>query len=450
MKFQSKGLSGESPPERIIGTESECNLQVKPGLKPNVYISNDAIKNAGFMNKGSFLDNGCRLYQDVGGHLEISTAESQGPRQAVAADRAGILALSRIVCASGLEHSGLHRHAGTFKNDKGRTSGFHENYLVSRQTTHNRKLRAFFPSYLASRIYGYNGIIGINGYQLSQKLKDIGGIPISSDMNRRTAAGDKPMILIPDEDDDRDTIGASDLARFEIRFADPGFSPTARYLTFGATSLAIRLGENEDKIDLTELVESSFKRPLEAARSIDTDLSFTRTHETKSGKKITALDFQEILATSAAQLSTSIELPKDEQGVIDLWLQACDDLRASDISKGIYVGLTCLMDFAVRYRYISTRRRPDQIVSSDMETVSLNLILDRILPEAGLKFWNQLPSPYVNLEEVEQLVYEPPNTRAKIRSNFIREMSGEIEKLDWANIKFKNGEVVTLEPDLIL
>jgi hypothetical protein len=463
MILKPEAFYGETPPDRIIGTEAECNVQIPEGITLNQYMSDRAVELAGFQrikdscgyNDGYFYDNGCKIYRDVG-HLEVSSAESRGPRQAVVSDLAGMLALRKIIEASGVPHQGVHRHSGTIIGSSLSTSGYHENYLMPVKVSVDPLVSELIPSHLASRLYSLSGIVGAEGFQLSQKVNGIGGTPITSTYGRRTSHGNKPMAMIPVSD--TDTIGSGEWRRLEVRFADAGFSPTARFLTFAATSLVLRLIEHQPLVDTEVLEHYAFKDPVRAAKVFNNDLSFTATAETQSGEQISALDYQEILLTACARLANVIQLPEDEAAAIPLWADVCDAYRRSDLENRNYDGLLDITDLAVRHRYLTNRFLPHEISSENKRAVAMNLVLDRILPTGGsMKYWASRPSPYVSQAEVEDRIHNPPGTRAALRSNAIRTTlnksfgsSYKVKEVNWSTLLLHDEDDKANKPTVSL
>lgn len=431
---QPSDFLGEQPPERIIGLESECNVQHDLGVHELDYLSIDAIKSAGYSSTGEYLDNGMRVYADCS-HLEICTGEMLGPRQAAAADAASIIVLNNIVESSGVSHRGVYRHAGTAIGDAQQTSGYHENYLVPLISFRDESMltETVISSHLATRLYSFAGMVDSSGFRISQKVSGIGGVPITADTGRRTKHGDKPMVLMRSANLDRAVIGETSWRRLEVRFADPGFSLLGRYLTFATTSLVLRLIEHGDKIDIEKLAESGFVDPVSAAQQFSYDLTFTDTAETISGKRMSAIDFQELLAEQTDRLGHNIELPEDEVDAIPLWFDVCDQFRQANLNEGEYARLGVISDFAPRHRYLARNINTSVLNSNNPATVEANLVFDQITPRGGgMIYWDTCNEPItnellragsgemlVNVDDVEYFVNEAPNTRAALRSAFI-------------------------------
>ena len=244
----------------------------------------------------------------------------------------------------------MHRYSGSIINEKRFTSGYHENFLVPSIASDSNFFRSIMSSHFASRIWCGAGTIGENGFEVFQKVSGIGGDPISYGLERQTDHGNKPMALIRSYSDDRSVLGNnSEWTRLEVRFADPGFSFVNRYLSLAATSSVIRLAEYSDLANIKYLLDHSFKNPLEAAKEFNTDLTFSKTALTKNGRKISALDYQEILASACLELSDIIDLPQEEVNAIMQWLDICDSLRNTDLYNSEYGGLENILDLVARH-----------------------------------------------------------------------------------------------------
>lgn len=415
---QPADFLGEYPPDRIIGTESECNIQVTRDISPSDYIDNEAIEAAGYHAVHGFLHTGLRVYPDMQ-HLEICTGELLGLRQAAAGDAAAILTLNKIVTASGLPHNGLHRHSGTTIGGRERTSGYHQNFMFPREIAETNLFDTVVASHLTSRVQSMTGALK-DRFVLSQKVKGIGNPAITRAVERRTEHGRKPMAMIPPVSSDADTVGNPDWARLEVRFADPGSSLTSQFLDFAATSLVLRILEHPDVISTKKLRKHSFANHAQAARDFSSDLTFKEVAVAVNGKSYTALDYQEVLAEAAANLAERIELPEDEDRAIDLWFSAIDKMRASDLPNSTYAGLLKMLDFAPRHRYLSKNFESEDLHSSNAQALEASLTWDRILPSGGgMTYWGKVESAYVSQEEVLHLVDNAPATRAAARGNLI-------------------------------
>ncbi len=437
-KVRAVDFYSEKPPPRIIGTESECSLQTKiNSSKLSGYISTEAIRKSGHYAVQTFLDNGFRVYVDVG-FLEVDTPECLGPSQAAAADYAGILLLKSIVEHSDQEHHGLYRFTGTQIGQEKETNGYHENFLIPSGVVNHQLMDSVLVSHLTSRIWSFAGNVQ-KSFSLSQKIGGIADPPLARQLERQTTK--KPMALLLAANIDGATIGKNpDWARVEVRFADTGFSRTNRFLSLATTSLVLRLIEHASLINKDRLENLSFIKPADTALIFSNDLTFNKTAQTQCGKNISALDYQILLATEAKSLADKIELPGDEIQAIDLWLDVCDRLKRVDLDSKKYAGLLTILDFAPRHRFLH-KNFPEEIINSNNpDVVRANLIWDRLLPEGGaMRYWSTVGSQFIAEETVLGLLREPPQTRAHNRAMLIRNNRGRIEFVNWSGVSTKTG-----------
>ena len=105
-----------------------------------------------------FLENGSRLYLDVGSHPEYATAECDSIYDVVVQDKAGERILENLVGSAEerLREEGIRGTIYLFKNNTdsaGNSYGCHENYLTSREddsSLHNSVLIPFLVSRMIS------------------------------------------------------------------------------------------------------------------------------------------------------------------------------------------------------------------------------------------------------------------------------------------------------------
>lgn len=453
----AKSFYSDQPPPRIIGTECEYNVQTgvdKNGkeFRTKDYISREAIFEAGFAAVGQYLSNGARIYEEIGRHLEYSSPECLGPTQAAAADLAGVIAVKKIVKASGLPHKGIYRITGSFLPGKeGTTNGYHENYLIPRSVMDTTIVDRLLPSFLASRTWAMSGSLR-RSFVLSQKVWGLGdNKPVTRVLERLTSAGNKPMCIMRPQSSDKDVIGTNnDWARAEVRFADAGLSPTNRFLGLAATSLALRLFEYSKKVGgVSQLDQLQLKNPVQAAKVFAGDLSFKKVVETDQGKKYSALDIQEAFAEFALELSNRVALPDDEVQAVHVLLDLYQRLRQSDFASGDYYGLDRLLDVAAKHQYLLTRHKPNELSSRNSEASQRNLLWDKIEPDGGgMLWWRRFPSLVVTNDAIGYFIDNAPPTRATRRAKYIKEDS-RLKNVNWTSATLANvGDVQLRDPYL--
>src|SRR2546429_275745 len=105
-----------------------------------------------------FLENGARLYLDVGSHPEYATPECDRVVDLVAHDKAGERILEALLAAAEvrLHEEGISGDVYLFKNNTdsaGNSYGCHENYLVARQGEFARMADMLIPFFVTRQIY---------------------------------------------------------------------------------------------------------------------------------------------------------------------------------------------------------------------------------------------------------------------------------------------------------
>ena len=129
---------------RIFGIETEygatCTLRGQRRLSPDE-ISRYLFRNVVAWGRSSnvFMENGSRLYLDVGSHPEYATAECDSIYEVVAQDKAGELIMQDLQFGAEdrLREEGIRGTVYLFKNNldfAGNSYGCHENYLTLRSS----------------------------------------------------------------------------------------------------------------------------------------------------------------------------------------------------------------------------------------------------------------------------------------------------------------------------
>ena len=125
---------------RIFGLENEygvtCTFRGQRRLSPDE-VARYLFRRVVHWGRSSnvFLENGARLYLDVGSHPEYATPECDVVREVVAHDKAGERILEGLLAAAEmrLHEEGINGQVYLFKNNTdsaGNSYGCHENYLV--------------------------------------------------------------------------------------------------------------------------------------------------------------------------------------------------------------------------------------------------------------------------------------------------------------------------------
>lgn len=269
------------------------------------------------------LPDGGRLYVDHG-HPEYATPECTGPAQAVLADRAGELLLTRA--AALLRSRGA--PARLFKNNidgKGATYGTHENYLVPRALPFKDIVAALVPLLVVRPLLVGSGRVGTGAvaqptrsaaFQISQRADYI---------ERVVGLGttvDRPLINTRDEPH----ADPARWRRLHVIVGDANTFDTITWLKLGATSLVLRTladmgGAPRAWRDLAPA------DPVAQVRQVSRDTGLGGRLELADGRRLSAL---EILEAYLESVRTHLErsagpLPPPPADPLAPDLEACSD-----------------------------------------------------------------------------------------------------------------------------
>ncbi|MEA2565653.1 MAG: proteasome accessory factor, partial [Actinomycetota bacterium] len=148
---------------RIFGLENEygvtCTFRGQRRLSPDE-VARYLFRRVVSWGRSSnvFLENGARLYLDVGSHPEYATPECDDIRQLVAHDKAGERILESLVnsAEARLREEGIAGQVYLFKNNTdsaGNSYGCHENYLVSRYGEFGKLAEVLIPFFVSRQIF---------------------------------------------------------------------------------------------------------------------------------------------------------------------------------------------------------------------------------------------------------------------------------------------------------
>ena len=421
MSIRPEDFSSEHPPVRPMGTECEYNQQLIPGgvVTSAHFLNNQTLRNCGIRIQNGYVGEkygAGKVYPDVG-HLEFNSRESMGPASAALEDLKGIVHLSNIVNATGYLHKGIYRLSGTYipngliegggRDSRGRTSGYHESYLFPRSLEYSDAFTHLLPSASAFQVWSRGGTLRHEGFVFSQKVWGNGGDPIEHSLQRRTSHGNKPMITVPPITSDSDTLGNPLWARAEIRMPDPGLSLVNRFLSFANVSLALRLVEQAERLQLTRerLANICLADPVAAAKAYAGDLTLKVTAETIDGRRLTALNGQEGMLDLFESLQAEVALPEDEKIAIAGIRGVIDALRASRPAQAEYANLARLrVEFAPKHQFISKDRPQTDIKASSKVAMHRNIEWSRVLPVGpGLRYWRTVEAQDPFAAQVREL-----------------------------------------------
>ena len=234
---------------RIFGLENEygvtCTLRGQRRLSPDE-VARYLFRRVVSWGRSSnvFLENGARLYLDVGSHPEYATPECDSIRDLVIHDKAGERILEGLVQSAEqrLREEGIRGEVFLFKNNTdsaGNSYGCHENYLVEREGDFSKFTDVLIPFLVTRQIYAGAGKVLQTArgamYCIAQRAEHIWeGVSSATTRSR-------PIINTRDEPH----ADAERFRRLHVIVGDSNMSEYATFLKVGATSIILRMLEED-------------------------------------------------------------------------------------------------------------------------------------------------------------------------------------------------------------
>ena len=234
---------------RIFGLENEygvtCTLRGQRRLSPDE-VARYLFRRVVSWGRSSnvFLENGARLYLDVGSHPEYATPECDSIADLVVHDKAGERILEGLVRSAEqrLREEGIRGEVYLFKNNTdsaGNSYGCHENYLVERDGDFTKFTDVLIPFLVTRQVYAGAGKVLQTArgamYCVSQRAEHIWeGVSSATTRSR-------PIINTRDEPH----ADAERFRRLHVIVGDSNMSEYTTFLKVGATSIVLRMLEED-------------------------------------------------------------------------------------------------------------------------------------------------------------------------------------------------------------
>lgn len=425
--------------DRVVGLETEygvsCTLDGQRSV-PTEDIARRMFRDVVAWGRSSnvFLENGARLYLDVGSHPEYATPECPDALEAVVHERAGdriVADLARRTEAS-LAEDGLQGRVRVFRNNtdfSGNSYGSHENYLVERNGPLQPLVDALLPFLVSRQVFAGAGKVLRTArgavYVLSQRAEHIWeGVSSATTRSR-------PIINSRDEphaDVDR-------FRRLHVIVGDSNMSDLATWLRVATCDLVIRLVEEGGGLDVIAL-----DSPTRAIREVSRDLSGRGPVRLADGRDVPALDLQ-VHYLEAVERFVADRHPDDAAArhVLREWRRVLEALERDPMA------LDRELDWVAKLRLIEAMQARDGLQLDDARIAMLDLAYHEVAPGSGLHDRLVGSGRMVALADdaaVDRAMEEPPRTRAVLRGRFLRAAreSGRDVTVDWVHLKL-NGEV---------
>ena len=423
---------------RIFGLETEygitCVLKGQRRLTPDEvarYLFRSVV--AWGRSSNVFLENGGRLYLDVGSHPEFATPECDSFVDVVRYDKAGDAIINDLVVTAEkrLREEGIRGTIYLFKNNTdsaGNSYGCHENYLVGRDLDDAQLERTFIPFLVTRQLYSGAGRIVSTSkgptYSLSQRADHIWeGVSSATTRSR-------PIINTRDEPH----ADADLYRRLHVIVGDTNMSEYATYLKLGTAACVLRMLE----LDPHRLADFTLENPIRAIRDISTDLTFRRTVRLMNGREVSALDVQRSLLDAAIACDDLGMFDLDESMAVAAWTHTLELLEKDPMLLGDKVDWVMKKQLLDRWM----ERHDGNLDSAGAQMIDLQY--HDIDPSRGL--FNRmeargLATRVVTSADVEQAkTLAPQTTRARLRGEFIRRAKEKQRDftVDWVHLKLND------------
>ena len=423
---------------RIFGIENEygvtCTLRGQRRLSPDE-VARYLFKRVVSWGRSSnvFLENGARLYLDVGSHPEYATPECDSIEDLVAHDKAGERILEGLVASaeSRLRDEGIRGVIYLFKNNTdsaGNSYGCHENYLTSRRDDFSHFVQVLIPFFVSRQIYSGAGKVLQTArgamFCLSQRAEHIWeGVSSATTRSR-------PIINTRDEPH----ADAERFRRLHVIVGDSNMSEYATYLKVGATSILLRMLEDPSVVirDLT------LEDPIRAIREISHDITCRREVRLANGRELSALDIQREYLDRAIRYYERRGLPPLEERALSMWQHCMEQIEKDPL------GLDRECDWVIKYRLVEAYRERHQLPLGHPRVALLDLQYHDVDRSRGIFYLLQAKGRVDRVttdEAIEKAMDSPPETtRARLRGEFIRRAKEKRRDftVDWVHLKLND------------
>ncbi len=423
---------------RIFGLENEYGVTFT--LRGQRRLSPDEVARYLFRRVVSwgrssnvFLENGARLYLDVGSHPEYATPECDRVGDLVTHDKAGEWILTQLVAGaqSRLRDEGIRGDVYLFKNNTdsaGNSYGCHENYLTERSDDFNRYAEVLIPFLVSRQIYAGAGKVLHTArgtiFSLSQRAEHIWeGISSATTRSR-------PIINTRDEPH----ADAEKYRRLHVIVGDSNMSEYATFLKVGATSLLLSMLEDPS----TVLRDLTLENPIRAIREISHDITGQRRVRLANGREVRALDIQSEYLERALRFRDRQGIGPDEDRALDMWEHCLKGLESDPMS------LWRECDWVAKYRLVEATANRHDIPMTHPKIAMIDLAYHDVDRSRGLYYRlqrrDQVERTTTDAAIASAMTQPPQTTRARLRGGFVSRAKERRRDftVDWVHLKLND------------
>jgi proteasome accessory factor A len=423
---------------RIFGLENEygvtCTFRGQRRLSPDE-VARYLFRRVVHWGRSSnvFLENGARLYLDVGSHPEYATPECDSVIDLIAHDEAGERILEALLAAAEvrLHEEGISGDVYLFKNNTdsaGNSYGCHENYLVARQGEFARIADVLIPFFVTRQIYCGAGKVlhGPRGAQfcLSQRAEHIWeGVSSATTRSR-------PIINTRDEPH----ADAERFRRLHVIVGDSNMSEFTTFLKIGVTDLVVRMVEEN-----TVMRDLTLENPIRAIREVSHDITCRRKVKLATGRELSAIEIQKEYFERASRFIERRGADELSARILDEWGSALEALSDGEPER-----LSTKVDWVSKYFMVERYRARQGLPLSHPRIALMDLAYHDVNRERGLYYLLERRGKMERIvpdKQVQRAMREPPQTtRARLRGEFIRQAKQKRRDytVDWVHLKLND------------
>jgi proteasome accessory factor A len=429
---------------RIFGLENEYGVTFT--LRGQRRLSPDEVARYLFRRVVSwgrssnvFLENGARLYLDVGSHPEYATPECDRINDVVIHDKAGEWILAQLVTGAQarLREEGIRGDVYLFKNNTdsaGNSYGCHENYLTERNDDFSRYTEVLIPFLVSRQIYAGAGKVlhtprGAT-FCLSQRAEHIWeGVSSATTRSR-------PIINTRDEPH----ADAERFRRLHVIVGDSNMCEYATFLKVGATSIILAMLEDS----ATVLRDLTLENPIRAIREISQDITCQRRVRLANGREMRALDIQAEYLQRAQRFRDQRGLQPEEDLALHMWEHCLKGLESDPFT------LWRECDWVAKYRLIEEVRERHQLPLAHPKVAMVDLMYHDVDRSRGLFYKlqqrDQIERTCTDTDIALAMTQAPETTRARLRGAFVRRAKERRRDftVDWVHLKLNDQAQRTL------
>jgi proteasome accessory factor A len=423
---------------RIFGLENEygvtCTFRGQRRLSPDE-VARYLFRRVVHWGRSSnvFLENGARLYLDVGSHPEYATPECDKVMDLIAHDKAGERILEALLAAAEvrLHEEGISGDVYLFKNNTdsaGNSYGCHENYLVARQGEFSRMADVLIPFFVTRQVFCGAGKVlhGPRGavYCISQRAEHIWeGVSSATTRSR-------PIINTRDEPH----ADAERFRRLHVIVGDSNMSEFTTFLKLAITDLVVRMVEES-----TVMRDLTLENAIRAIREISHDITCKRKVRLATGRELTAIDIQREYYEKAVRFVERRGADEVTQRALQEWGLALDALSSGALDK-----LTTRVDWVAKHHLIERYREKHGLSLAHPRVALMDLAYHEVNRNRGLYYLLERRGAMERVvaeKDVQRAMREPPQTtRARLRGEFIRQakLKRRDYTVDWVHLKLND------------